>query len=115
VDCPDERSVVPKNLSHHVPAVIEAANTSLTDLARLYLVTGVAGQSQATLDAKRPRSEGLRCGKISIRMRVSEGIRTLGPWGHNLLGITTPLGKSTICRGVFLSLLGWRGVVLGHF
>ncbi len=41
------------NLSHNVPAVIESAKTRLTDLATLYLLTEVAGQSQATLDAKR--------------------------------------------------------------
>jgi hypothetical protein len=40
------------HLSHNVPAAIEAAKNRLTDLATLYLVTEVAGQSQATLDAK---------------------------------------------------------------
>jgi hypothetical protein len=45
--------VVPPNLSHNVPAATEAAKNRLTDLATLYLVTEVAGQSQATLDAKR--------------------------------------------------------------
>jgi hypothetical protein len=50
--------VVPSNLSHNVPAAIEAAKTRLAHLATLYLATEVAGQSQATLDAKRPRSEG---------------------------------------------------------
>ncbi|MDQ3831749.1 MAG: tyrosine-type recombinase/integrase [Candidatus Tectomicrobia bacterium] len=44
---------VRSNLSHNVPAAIEAAKTRLTGLATLYLVTEVAGQSQATLDAKR--------------------------------------------------------------
>jgi hypothetical protein len=43
--------------------------------------------------------------------RVSEGIRTPDPWGHNPFGITIPLGKSMIYRGVFLLLIGWRGVV----
>jgi hypothetical protein len=100
VDCPSERSVVPKNLSHNGPAVIDAAKMSLTDLARLYLVTEVAGQSQATLDAKRPRSERLRCGKISIRIRVSEGIRTVGPWGHNPNRATGVSGKSLIHKDV---------------
>jgi hypothetical protein len=38
--------------------------------------------------------------------RVSEGIRTPDPWGHNPFGMTTPLGKSMIYRGVFLYLLG---------
>jgi hypothetical protein len=42
-----------KNLSHNVPATIAAAKTRLTDLARLYLVTEVAGQFRAILDAKR--------------------------------------------------------------
>jgi site-specific recombinase XerD len=41
------------NLSPNVPAAIEAAKTRLTDLATLYFATEVAGQSQATLDAKR--------------------------------------------------------------
>jgi hypothetical protein len=45
--------MVPSNLSHNVPALIEAAKTSLTGLAKLYLATEVAGQSKATLDAKR--------------------------------------------------------------
>jgi hypothetical protein len=45
--------VVQSNLSHNVPAAIEAAKTRLTDLATLYFETEVAGQSQATLDAKR--------------------------------------------------------------
>jgi len=45
--------VVQPNLSHNVPATIEAAKTHLTDMATLYLVTEVAGQSQTTLDAKR--------------------------------------------------------------
>jgi hypothetical protein len=45
--------VVQSNLSHNVPAAIEAAKNRLTDLASLYLVTEVAGQSQAILDAKR--------------------------------------------------------------
>jgi hypothetical protein len=45
--------VVRSNLSHNVPVAIAAAKTRLTDLATLYLVTEVAGQSQATLDAKR--------------------------------------------------------------
>jgi integrase/recombinase XerD len=44
--------VVRSNLSHNVPAVINAAQTRLTDLATLYLATEVAGQSQATLEAK---------------------------------------------------------------
>jgi hypothetical protein len=100
VDRPGERSVVPKNLSHKGPAVLEAANMSLTDLARLYLVTEVAGQSQATMDAKRPRSEGLRCGKISIRIRVSEGIHTLGPWGHNPNSARGVSGKPLIHKDV---------------
>lgn len=50
---PETALMVPSNLSHNVPAAIAAARTRLTDLANLYLVTEVAGQSQATLDAKR--------------------------------------------------------------
>jgi site-specific recombinase XerC len=45
--------MVRSNLSHNVPVAIAAAKTCLTDLATLYLATEVAGQSQATLDAKR--------------------------------------------------------------
>jgi integrase/recombinase XerD len=45
--------MVQSNLSHNVPAAIQAAKTRLTDLATLYLATEVAGQSQATFDAKR--------------------------------------------------------------
>jgi len=45
--------MAPKNSSHNVLAAIDAAKTRLTDLATLYLVTEVAGQPQATLDAKR--------------------------------------------------------------
>lgn len=50
---PETALAVPSNLSHNVPALIEAAKNRLTDLATLYLATEVAGQSQATLDAKR--------------------------------------------------------------
>ncbi len=50
---PNPTLMVPKNPSHNVLATIETAKTCLTDLAKLYLVTEVAGQSQATLDAKR--------------------------------------------------------------
>jgi integrase/recombinase XerD len=45
--------VVQDNLSHNVLARLEAAKARLRDLATVYLVTEVAGQSQATLDAKR--------------------------------------------------------------
>jgi integrase/recombinase XerD len=50
---PDTAIAVRSNLSHNVPALIEAAKTRLADLANLYLATEVAGTSQATLDAKR--------------------------------------------------------------
>jgi site-specific recombinase XerD len=50
---PKPTLMVPKNPSHNVLATIETAKTCLMDLAKLYLVTEVAGQSQATLDAKR--------------------------------------------------------------
>src|SRR5882724_5417046 len=50
---PETALMVPSNLSHNVPALIEATKTSLTYLAKLYLKIEVAGQSQATLDAKR--------------------------------------------------------------
>jgi site-specific recombinase XerD len=45
--------MVANNLSHNVPAAIEAAKPRLTDLTTLYLVIEVASQSQATVDAKR--------------------------------------------------------------
>ena len=50
---PETALMVPSNQSHNVPALIAASKTRLTDLATLYLATEVAGQSQATLDAKR--------------------------------------------------------------
>ena len=49
----DTALMVPDNLSHNVLVRLEAAKTRLSDLANVYLVTEVAGQSQATLDAKR--------------------------------------------------------------
>jgi site-specific recombinase XerD len=49
---PNTALMLPDNISHNVPAALEVAKTHLTDLATLYLVTEVAGQSQATLDAK---------------------------------------------------------------
>jgi len=50
---PETALVVQSNPSHNVPALLNAAKTRLTDLATLYLASEVAGQSQATLDAKR--------------------------------------------------------------
>jgi hypothetical protein len=44
---------VRSNLSYNVVAMIETAKSYLTHLANLYLGAKVAGQSQATLDAKR--------------------------------------------------------------
>jgi integrase/recombinase XerD len=49
----DTALIVQDNLSHNVLARLEEAKTRLRDLATVYLVTEVAGQSQATLDAKR--------------------------------------------------------------
>ena len=49
----DTALMVPDNLSHNVMARLEEAKTRLSDLANVYLVTEVAGQSQVTLDAKR--------------------------------------------------------------
>jgi hypothetical protein len=43
---------VANNLSHNVAVRIEEAKTSLSHLANVYLVTEVAGQSTATVDAK---------------------------------------------------------------
>ena len=50
---PNTALMLPHNLSHNVPAIVEAAKTHLTNLAKLYRVTEVAHQSRATLDAKR--------------------------------------------------------------
>ena len=50
---PETALIRSNNLSHNVPAAIKAAKNRLTDLATLYLATEVAGQSQATLEAKR--------------------------------------------------------------
>jgi hypothetical protein len=41
------------NLSHNVPGLLDPAKTCLTERAIRDLVTEVAGQSQATLDAMR--------------------------------------------------------------
>jgi hypothetical protein len=41
------------NLAHNVSAHLEEAKNRLSALATVYLVTEVAGQSPATLDAKR--------------------------------------------------------------
>ena len=49
----DTSLVLRKNPAHNVSAHIEGAKNSLADLATVYLVTEAAGQSQATLDAKR--------------------------------------------------------------
>jgi site-specific recombinase XerD len=49
----DTALIVSNNLSHNVSANIEAAKTSLSHLANVYLVTEVAGQSTGTVDAKR--------------------------------------------------------------
>jgi hypothetical protein len=49
----DTALIVANNLSHNVAVHIEAAKTSLSHLANVYLVTEVAGQSPATVDAKR--------------------------------------------------------------
>jgi integrase/recombinase XerD len=48
----DTALIVANNLSHNVVAHIEAAKNSLSHLATVYLVTEVAGQSAATVDAK---------------------------------------------------------------
>jgi hypothetical protein len=49
----DTALIVVNNLSHNVSVRIEEAKTSLGHLANVYLVTEVAGQSQATVEAKR--------------------------------------------------------------
>jgi integrase/recombinase XerD len=48
----DTALIVANNLSHNVVAHIEAAKNSLSHLATVYLVTEVAGQSAATVNAK---------------------------------------------------------------
>src|SRR5437879_1250017 len=45
--------VLRKNPAHNILAQIETAKSSLADLANMYLGTEAAGQSEATLDAKR--------------------------------------------------------------
>jgi hypothetical protein len=37
-----------------------------------------------------------------LKGRVSEGIQTPDPWGHNPFNKTEPLSKSAIDRGVFI-------------
>jgi integrase/recombinase XerD len=49
----DTSLVLRKNPAHNVSAHIEGAKNSLAKLATVYLVTEAAGQSHATLDAKR--------------------------------------------------------------
>lgn len=49
----DTALVLRKNPAHNVLVHIEAAKNSLADLANMYLGTEAAGQSDATLDAKR--------------------------------------------------------------
>jgi hypothetical protein len=41
------------NLKHNVSALMTRAQKSLTDLARVYFLTEVAGQARATIEAKR--------------------------------------------------------------
>jgi hypothetical protein len=41
------------NLKHNVATLMVRAQRSLTDLARVYFLTEVAGQARATLEAKR--------------------------------------------------------------
>jgi integrase/recombinase XerD len=50
---PTTALVLPKNPSHNVLTHLQQAQHSLTELANVYLVTEAAGQSEATLDAKR--------------------------------------------------------------
>src|SRR6266849_6929405 len=50
---PDTSLVLPRNPAHNVVARLERAKSSLADLANMYLGTEAAGQSEATLDAKR--------------------------------------------------------------
>jgi integrase/recombinase XerD len=49
-----KRALVPtNNLKHNVATLRKRATTSLTDLARVYFLTEVAGQARATIEAKR--------------------------------------------------------------
>ena len=50
---PETVLILPDNLSHNVSAQLETTKNSLGGLATVYLVTEVAGRSQATVDAKR--------------------------------------------------------------
>jgi hypothetical protein len=53
--------ILANNLSHNVLAHVEAAKTSLSHLATVYLVTEVAGQSQATVEATGKVSPAIAC------------------------------------------------------
>jgi integrase/recombinase XerD len=49
-----KQGLVPtNNLKHNVATLLKRAQTSLTDMARVYFLTEVAGQARATLEAKR--------------------------------------------------------------
>src|SRR5882672_4613968 len=50
---PNTALVFPRNPSHNVSTHLWQAQNSLIELANVYLITEAAGQSQATLDAKR--------------------------------------------------------------
>lgn len=50
---PSTTLIPPNNLSRNVATHLEEATHRLSALATVYLVTDVAGQSPATLDAKR--------------------------------------------------------------
>jgi hypothetical protein len=64
--------MMPAILSHNVPALLEAAKTSLADLVMLYLATEVACQSQATL-AFLKHLWGQRFTQASEEIRVHGG------------------------------------------
>ncbi len=49
---PETALMLPDNLSHNVSAQLETAKNTVSGLATVYLVTEVAGRSQATVDGR---------------------------------------------------------------
>jgi hypothetical protein len=62
------------HLSHHVPSFLDPAKTCLTERATRDLVTEVAGQSQATLDAKRRDVMSLLTHSSGGKARAQDGL-----------------------------------------
>jgi hypothetical protein len=62
------------NLSHNVPGLLDPAKPCLTERATRDLVTEVAGQSQATLDAKRRDLIALLTHSAGGKARAQDGL-----------------------------------------